>query len=295
MNPEAVQAALTLDRLISYGGFVLWAGTLTFWSLIWPGGHRDRRLFGLALAGAGLLMAGTVAEPLIRLGLGDQPLTEFAPPLVGAAVLVRLAVLIASAFFLVDLVSAAVTGGRRVVAIIAVTVVAATMAIQPSANGGGDTVLATLGAVGYLLATAAWLGGLGGLALVLRPGGTARPSDHLLARFSPVAMLSLVVLVVIGAGAALAASGGPDGQSDVRFWPVVAVKIGFLGALLFLVSQFRRYAARVAFRQLYHLPAGGARTIQARNRLTLVFGMEVAVAFAVLITIGLLLMVAQAG
>ena len=72
MNPEAVQAALTLDRLISYGGFVLWAGTLAFWSLIWPGGHRDRRLFVLALAGAGLLMAGTVAEPLIRLGLGDQ-------------------------------------------------------------------------------------------------------------------------------------------------------------------------------------------------------------------------------
>ena len=35
--------------------------------------------------------------------------------------------------------------------------------------------------------------------------------------------------------------------------------------------------------------------IQARGRLTLVFGMEVAVAFAVLITTGLLMMVAQTG
>ena len=133
MNPEAFQTALALDRLVGYGGFVLWAGTLTFWSLIWPGGHRDRRLFRLALVGAGLLTAATVAEPLIRLGLGGERLGEVAPPLAGAAVLVRLAVLVGSLFFLVDLVSAAVTGGRRILAIGAVVVVAATMAVQPGA------------------------------------------------------------------------------------------------------------------------------------------------------------------
>jgi copper transport protein len=295
MNPEAFQAALTLVRLVSYGGFVLWAGTLAFWTLIWPGGHRDRRLFGLAMVGAGLLMIGTVAEPILRLGPGDQTLADFAPPLAGAAVLIRLAVLVGSAFFLVDLVAAAVTGARRIVAIMAVVVVAATMAIQPGAAGDRGTLLLTLGALGYLLATAAWLGGLGGLAVVLRPGGTARPADHLLSRFSPVAMLSLVVLVVIGAGATLATSGGPDGHRDSGFWLGIAIKIGFLAAMLFLVSLFRRYAARIAFRQLYHLPAGGVRTVQARGRLTLVFGMEVAVAFGVLITTGLLMMVAQAG
>jgi hypothetical protein len=168
------------------------------------------------------------------------------------------------------------------------------MVVQLGPSGGRGTLLLALGEVGYLLATAAWLGGLGGLALVLRPGSTARPANHLLSRFSPVAMLSLVVLVLIGGGAALATSGGPDGQGDVRYWLVLAVKIGFLGALLILVSQFRRYAARVAFRQLYHLPVGGNRTVQARGRLTLIFGMEVAVAFAVLLTTGLLMMVAQA-
>jgi hypothetical protein len=247
------------------------------------------------MVGAGLLMVGTVAEPILRLGPGHQTLADFAPPLAGAAVLVRLAVLVGSAFFLVDLVAVAVTGARRIVAIMAVIVVAATMAIQPGAAGDRGTLLLTLGALGYLLATAAWLGGLGGLAVVLRPGGTARPADHLLSRFSPVAMLSLVVLVVIGAGATLATTGGPDGHRDAGFWLGIAVKIGFLAAMLFLVSLFRRYAARIAFRQLYHLPAGGARTVQARGRLTLVFGMEVAVAFGVLITTGLLMMVAQAG
>jgi copper transport protein len=295
VNQEAFQTALTLQRLIGYGGFVLWAGTLTFWSLIWPGGHRDRRLFGVALAGAALLIAATVAEPLIRLGLGGQTLAEFAPPLVGAVLLVRLAVVVGSAFFLADLVSTAVTGGRRIVTIAAVTVVAATMAIQPGADGQRSTLLVTLGAGGYLLATAAWLGGLGGLALVLRPGGGARPTDGLLTRFAPVAMLSLVVLVIIGGGAALATSGSPDGPGDFRFWLVLLVKIAFLAALLFLVIQFRRYAARVAFRQLYHLPAGNPRAVQARGRLTLIFGMELAVAFAVLTTTGLLMVVAQAG
>ena len=294
MNPDALQTALTVDRVISYGGFVLWAGTLAFWSLIWPGGHRDRRLFGLAMTGAGLLTIGSIAEPLLRLRVGGQALEQFAPPLAGAAVLLRLAVLIGSAFFLVDLVAAAVTGARRIVAILAVVVVAATMAVQPGATGERASTLLTLGSIGYLLAIAAWLGGLGGLALVLRPGGNTRSTDHLLTRFSPVAMLSLVVLVVVGVGAAVASSSGPNADGQAGSWLRVAVKIGFLVALLFVVSLFRRYAARVAFRQLYHLPAGGARTVQARGRLTLVFGMEVAVAFAVMITTGLLMMVAQA-
>jgi hypothetical protein len=294
VNPDALQTALALNRLVCYSGFVLWAGTLTFWSLIWPGGHRDRRLFSLALVGAGLLTAATVAEPLIRMGLGGERLAEAAPPLAGAALLIRLAVLIGSVFFLVDLVSVAVTGGRRVLAISAVVVVAATMSVQPRAESGGlDTVLASLGAGGYLLAAAAWLGGLGGLAIVLRPGGSGRPADGLLSRFSPVAMLSLVVLMVIGGGALLATSEGPDAQGDLRFWLSLGVKIVFLGALLVLVSQFHRYAARVAFRQLYQLPSGSAKTASTRG-LTLVFGMEVAVAFAVLTTTGLLMMVALA-
>jgi hypothetical protein len=294
LNPEAFQTALAVDRLVGYAGFVLWAGTLTFWSLIWPRGHGDRRLFSVALAGAGLLIAATVAEPLIRLSLGSERLAEFAPPLAGAAVLIRLAILVGSVFFLVDLLSAAVTGGRRVLAIGAVIVVAATMSIQPAAGGDRDTVLAAVGAGGYLLATAAWLGGLGGLALVLRPGGGARPADGVLTRFSPVAMLSLIVLMVIGGGASLAASGGPEGQGDLRFWLSLAVKVVFLGALLVLVSQFHRYAARVAFRQLYQLPSGDVRTVPTRG-LTLVFGMELAVAFAVLTATGMLMMVAQAG
>ena len=288
MNPEAFQTALALDRLACYAGFVLWAGTLTFWSLIWPGGHRDRRLFRLALVGAGLLTVATVAEPLIRLGMGGERLDEFAPPFAGAAVLVRLAVLIGSLFFLADLVSAAVTGGRRILAIGAVIVVAVTMSVQPGAVTGRDSLLATLGAGGYLLAAAAWLGGLGGLAVVLRPGGSARPADGLLTRFSPVAMLSLVVLMVIGGGASLATSEGPEGQGDLRFWLGLLIKIVFLAALLVLVSQFHRYAARVAFRQLYQLPSGDTRTATTRG-LTLVFGMELAVAFAVLTTTGLLM------
>jgi hypothetical protein len=64
--------------------------------------------------------------------------------------------------------------------------------------------------------------------------------------------------------------------------------------LLVLVSQFHRYAARVAFRQLYQLPTGEVRTVPTRG-LTLVFGMELAVAFAVLTATGMLMMVAQAG
>ena len=271
---------------------MLWAGTLTFWSLIWPRGHGDRRLFSVALAGAGLLMVATVAEPLIRLGLGSERLAEFAPPLAGAAVLVRLAILVASVFFLVDLISAAVTGGRRVMAIGAVIVVAATMAIQPSADGELGHRARHPGRGGLPTGHCRLARRAGGLALVLRPGGGARPADGVLTRFSPVAMLSLVVLLVIGAGASLATSGGPDGQGDLRFWLSSGGHARFPRCVAGSgqpVSPIRGPgcvppAVPAAVRRLRTVPTRG---------LTLVFGMELAVAFAVLTATGMLMMVAQ--
>ena len=135
MTTEPMSALLIALRVAGYVGFVLWAGPLVFWTLVWPAGHRHRRLLRLSGAGAILLILTTIAEPAIRLTAGGQPLDEVAPPLAGAAVLFRLAILVGSLFYLVDLVEGAVVGSRRAVALAAIVVVAATVAVQPIALG----------------------------------------------------------------------------------------------------------------------------------------------------------------
>lgn len=278
MSVEPLALVLALLRVAGYAGFVLWAGPLVFWSLVWPDGHRHPRLFRLAVAGAVVLLAGSVAEPVLRLS-GGQGLSEVAPPLVGAAALVRLAVLVGSLFFLVDLVGAAVLGRRRVLALAAVVVVAATMAVQPAVAGQPGPALAAVGVGGHLLATAAWLGGLVALAVVVagRPTGE---SDSLIGRFSPVATVGLVVLVLAGGVSALAAIGGFRALENSRDVGLLLAKLGLLLALMLLAGYAHRATTRLAFRRLYSPlgPVGPARD----RTLALVVGAELAIAFAAL-------------
>lgn len=280
MTNETLVLLLNVIRVAGYAGFVLWAGPLVFWSLVWPAGHRHPRLYRLAMVGALVLIVASVAEPALRLTLGGQTLTAAAPPLAGAAVLVRLAVLVGSLCYLVDLLSAAVVGRRRVLALAATVVVAATMALPPATTDQPGPVLAALAVGGHLLATAAWLGGLVALAVVVRPGRANDGADGLLNRFSPVATLGLAALVLAGALSALAVAGGFGALGDRREAPMLLAKLGLLLALLLLVRYAHRAVARLAFRRLYSPlgPVGAARD----RTVALVVGAELAIAFAAL-------------
>jgi putative copper export protein len=287
MATEPMFALLMVLRVAGYVGFVIWAGPLVFWTLVWPAGHRHRRLLRLSGAGALLLILTTVAEPAIRLTAGDQPLDEVAPPLAGAALLVRLAILVGSLFYLVDLVKGQVVGGRRAVALAAIVVVAATVAVQPVALGQPGPPLAALGTFGHLLAAAAWLGGLVALATVVRPGTDAGEAGGLVTRFSPVATLGLVLLVVASGLTVLA---GTSALSDQRADPMLFVRFGLLVILLVVAWYLHRVTARMAFRRLFSpLAVSGP----ARERtLTLVVGAQLAIALGALSTAMLLALTA---
>jgi hypothetical protein len=60
MTTESMSALLTALRVTGYAGFVLWAGPLIFWTLVWPAGHRHRRLLRLSGIGAALLILPSV-------------------------------------------------------------------------------------------------------------------------------------------------------------------------------------------------------------------------------------------
>ena len=291
MSPELVQLALGLNRVLTYGGYVLLAGTFTFWSLVWPEGQRDRRLVRLAVAGTTLMVVGTLADPAIRILLGGQALGEFMTPLSGAALLVRLAALAATAFFLVDVVRSEIRGWRRVFAVVVVAVIAGSMVVQTDAVGGQWQLLKVIATSGHVLATAAWLGGLVALAAVLMPRANPAELDRLIPRFSLVAMFSVITLVITGTVHALAVAGGMAQLVDSLYGQVLLIKIVVFGAMLLLGHYGRKYAARVAFRRVHH-QTEVLENSRGVHSLAIVMGAELVIAFAILATTSVLVMVA---
>jgi hypothetical protein len=106
------------------------------------------------------MIMGTIAGPAIQLIFGGQLLGDIVTPLGGAAQLARLAALVAAMFFLPDIISGAVVGWRRILALTLVLVIAASMVVQANAISG-PWEIAKIAATGlHVLATWAWLGGL---------------------------------------------------------------------------------------------------------------------------------------
>lgn len=291
MIQDLVDLALGANRVLTYAGYVLLAGTLTFWSVVWPDGRRNRRLVVLALTGTAAMIIGTLSSPLIQLIFGDRLLGDVVSPLGGAAQLVRLAALVAAMFFLPDIISGAVVGWRRIVALTLVVVIAASMVAQSDAIGG-PWEIAKIGATGlHVLATCAWLGGLVALAAVVIPGEKVHELDRLIPRFSRVAQLSVATLVITGIVHALAVAGGVYQLASSRYGLVLLIKITIFGLMLLMGNEGRKYAARAAFRQSHLQPdaplrAGGIST------LAVVMGAELCIAFVILSTTSLLVMVA---
>jgi putative copper export protein len=291
MTRDLIDLALGANRVLTYAGYVLLAGTLVFWSVVWPDGRRNPRLVLLTLTGTAAMIIGTLAGPAIQLIFGGRLLGDIATQLGGAAELARLAALIGTMFFLPDMISGAVVGWRRVVALTLVLVIAASMVAQSDAIGGPWEV-AKIAATGlHVLATCAWLGGLVALAAVLIPGEKVQELDRLIPRFSRVAQLSVVTLVVTGIVHALAVAGGVWQLASSRYGLVLLIKITIFGLMLLMGNEGRKYAARAAFRQS-HLQPDGPLRVGGISTLAVVMGAELCIAFVILSTTSLLVMVA---
>ena len=291
MNHELVVVALSAARVVAYAGYVLLAGILTFWSLVWPEGRSDRRLVVLVVAGIALLLASTLGTPAIRMLIGGELTGDIFTPLGGAALMVRLAALAAAAFFLVDLVRGPIVGWRRVLALGVVVVLAATLVAQSDTMAGRWAGLKIIVTTGHVLATAAWLGGLVALAAVLIPRNNLQQLDRLLPRFAMIVNVSVVILVVTGLAYALAAAGGLSPLVDSRYGLVLLVKTVIFAGMVVLGNLGRRYAARVAFRRM-HYPAEMLRNDNTGvHSLARVLGLELAIAFVILSATSVLVLV----
>ncbi len=293
MTSQVLELALGANRVVLYIGYVLLAGTLTFWTLVWPDGHGDRTMRLLIWLGVALMAITTVTGLLVGMVSSGRRPDMAVTPLSGAASIVRLAVLAFVAFFLVDVVRSAITGWRRVVTVVVVALTAATMVVQSNAVTGTWQAVKIAATAGHVLATAAWLGGLVSLAAVLIQRESLAELDWLIPRFSLVAIFSVTVLAVTGSIHALVIAGGIGPLVSSRYGLVLLIKVVIVGVLLLLGHYGRRCASRVAFRRVN--PMAASLNKERIRTLTVVMGAEVAIAVVVLATTSVLVSTAPAG
>jgi LPXTG-site transpeptidase (sortase) family protein len=230
---------------VVYVGYVLLAGIGTFWVVVWPEGQAVRRLRVMAVVGLALIGLATIAEALID-WLAGRVSGEVVDKS-GTWLLVRLAVLAVAGFFGTELLRHPVRGWRRVTVTSLVVLLTITLAVTSTAMASPQVVALTVSTGLYLLALAAWLGGLMAFATLLVPPNPPGALERVSPRFSRFAGLSVLSLLVTGTAQHLIAGGTATPRSGM----LLLVEVLALVATLLLSRYAVAYGRRLAFRERY--------------------------------------------
>ena len=260
---------------VVYLGYVLLAGTGTFWAVVWPDGQAVRRLRMMAVVGLALIGLGTIADAVIDWLAPGRVLGEVAAES-GTWLLVRLAVLAGAGFFGAEVLRRPVRGGRRVTVLTLVVILTITLVVESTAMASPRVVALTATTGLYLLALAAWLGGLMAFAALLIPRNPPGVLERVSPRFSRFAGLSVLALMVAGTAQHLIAGGTATRRSGV----LLLVGVVALVATLLLSRYAVAYGRRLAFRERYMR----GYTVERRGRPMLgrAIGVQVVLSLALL-------------
>jgi len=230
---------------VVYLGYVLIAGMGTFWAVVWPDGQAVRRLRLTAIVGLALIGLGTIADALVDWLTERVPGEEVDKS--GAWLLVRLAVLAGAGFFGAELLRRPVRGWRRVTVVILIILLTITLVVTSTAMASPQVVALAASTGLYLLALAAWLGGLMAFAALLVPPNPPGALERVSSRFSLFAGLSVLALTVSGTAQHLIAGGAATPRSGI----LLLVEVLALLATLLLSRYAVAYGRRLAFRERY--------------------------------------------
>ena len=266
MDSQVLALLAASVSFVVYLGYVLFAGTSAFWAVVWPDGQDVRRLRMMAVVGLALIGLGTIAEAIIG-WLGPGRVVGEAAAESGTWLLVRLAVLAGAGFFGAEVLRRPVRGARRVTVLTLVVILTITLVVESTAMASPRVVALTATTGVYLLALAAWLGGLMAFAALLVPRNPPGALERVSPRFSRFAGLSVLALIVAGTAQHLIAGGTATPRSGV----LLLVEVLALAATLLLCRYAVAYGRRLAFRERYmaRVPGRAARPAtdaRARDR-----------------------------
>lgn len=262
---------LVAARGLGYAGLALGPGVLLVVLWLWPAGLHDRRTRRLVWGGLGLLAAGTLAVLAVHAVWADgRPLAEVwsgsdahrHEALADYAYAVRFYSLLALGAATV-VATASGRAGRPAKPLVLgttalVAVVWSTWPVTGHAVDGRYASLAVAADLAHLAAMTVWLGGLALTAAVLsRPAAVAELAV-VLPRFSRLAFVSVVVLVVTGTYQAWREVGSFGHLLDTRFGRLLLLKSAGVVVVVALGGLARRWVHRhVAPPAPCPVPSGG--------------------------------------
>jgi len=245
-SDPAVRAATTLANMLLYSGALLAIGLALFSLLVHDGGRDRSRLVpwiqGSAVVGAigavGLVVAraaegtggglGSVAESGVLAEVLRQGGTGWW--LVG--LLMGLAVLVAAA-------GMAAGPVRQVLVTYGALVAAGSFALTGHTTQADPAVVAGAADAIHMLVAAIWLGGLVGLALVMRWRTDPASTGALVARFSTVAAVSVAVLWVTGVTQAWFTVGSLGALTSSNYGAILLVKLAVVAVTMAMAAWNR--------------------------------------------------------
>ncbi|MGW0706428.1 copper resistance CopC/CopD family protein [Streptomyces sp. NPDC002643] len=258
-----------ITRYFAYGALALLIGVTVFMTAVlggWSGTLRRMLLAGwlaLLLASAVLLLLrgpyerGTGPGTVLDLSVLRDTLTTRP----GLALLTRLALLVVVGGLLVRVRGAATAGaragaeasagpqGRRrpwavVGGVVLCVGLAGTWAAAEHASAGIQVPVAMTSSVLHLLAMAVWLGGLTALLTVLYRAPETLTAA-MVARFSPLAFASVIVLVVTGVYQSWRGLGSWSAVTSTAYGEILVAKLAAVALVLVAAWFSRRWTARL--------------------------------------------------
>lgn len=241
-------------RWLGYAGSALLVGGLLVLAWCWREGWQIGRSRRLAGTGAVLLGVGTVADILLKgsydaaLGVGSigqgRLLREVLGTTYGHAAIARLLLTVV----LGVLIRLSRPPRDLVLRLWLVTpsaiAVGVTFALSGHAAAGSGRVTATVSDTLHVLAASIWLGGLVLVLAVVLPLAESGRARRMVARFSEVAVLAVVALVVSGLYQALRQVGSWGALTGTTYGRELLIKVGVVCLVVAVAAGSRAWVGR---------------------------------------------------
>jgi copper transport protein len=242
-------------RAFAYGGALLAAGGALFLVVAHDGGEERRLLVRIvtaaAVVGALAVVAGIPVQAALATGLGLRAVTEsgvLGDVLADGVGLATVATLAGLAVVVV----AVRRGGRsaRVATLAGAAFAAGGFALSGHTTESSPRAVAYPADVVHVLAAAAWLGGLLLLSVVLvaRRDGDAVATGRVVARFSRVATIAVLVVATAGIALALVEVRTVDALTSTRYGWVLVAKVA-VALVIGLAGAYNHYRLVPALEQ----------------------------------------------
>lgn len=272
-----VGSVYALCRYVGFFGLLLLVGGVVFMILLQPSA-APRRVVREAWLGLGLVTVASMGELVLQApyaagtsltAISGADLDAVLNTRFGAAHLLRLALLAVAAPVLAALDSQERRPSRWVVA--SAAIIGSGLAVTWAYSGHPGTTspgISVPSDVVHLLSVAVWVGGLVVLATAVLPLAGAGQLRATLPRWSALAMVCVVGLIVSGTAQAVLELDAWSRLADSAYGRLLLVKIGLLAGVLAMATYSRRWVRRWFATPGRGADSGGAATDPPRTEVS---------------------------